>query len=53
MKTTMLFHSFSFYHRNTVNMNDAKLTTIPTNENHSEVELPIIEFCDCTVLGCT
>ena len=53
MKTTTLFHSFIFHHRNTVTMNDAKLTTIPTNEIHSEVELPIIEFCDCTVLGCT
>ena len=53
MKTTTLFHSFISYHRSTVTMNDAKLTTIPINENHNEVELLIIEFCACTVLGCT
>ena len=53
MKTTTLFHSFISHHRNKPTVKEAKLTTIPINENHNEVELLIIEFCACTVLGCT
>lgn len=53
LQSIFILHFLYFIYLNTVANREAKLVTIPTKENQSDVEEPMIEFLAFTLLGST